>query len=555
MHTTRIGDYSVGRITELQFAPFAATEFFPAATPEMVQAASRALPGRFTDDGKIVMSFHAFVLRTGRHTIMVDTCCGADKPRPGREQFNVGKQDFIAGLAAVGVKPEEVTHVMCTHLHWDHVGWNTRLVDGRWVPTFPNAKYVMAKREYDYWDGVYAKEKGKQDNMHALGFEDSVLPVMRAEKAILVADDYELDKGISLEPCHGHSPGHVVINVASGGKKGVFIGDVIHHPIQLLHPELSTRADFDQNAARASRTALIEKHAGTGTLVLPQHFATPTCGTIERAGGAFRFDFIQGSLTLRGEMHRAGPTRRLAEFVAGLEFSDLPDAVVAQACDVVLDTVGCALGAWRDDAEKAEIARSLALSFASAPAAAVWGGGGAQADASLAALANGILANAADFDDTHKRALLHTGSVIVPPALALAEALKLDGRDRRRRGGGGLRGGRARRHGRDADALPLLALDRHQRHVRRRGGRRPRDRVSTRTGRRWRWALPARRRPASTPSSPRATSPRACIPARPPSTACSRRGWRRWARPARRPCWSTRRATCRPSRSSRKRRR
>lgn len=132
-------------------------------------------------------------------------------------------------------------------------------------------------------------------------------------------------------------------------------------------------------------------------------------------------------MTLRGKAP-LGPTQRLAEFVAGLEFSDLPDAVVAQACDVVLDTVGCALGAWRDDTEKAEIARSLALSFASAPAAAVWGGGGAQADASLAALANGILANAADFDDTHKRALLHTGSVIVPPALALAEALKLDGR-------------------------------------------------------------------------------------------------------------------------------
>jgi glyoxylase-like metal-dependent hydrolase (beta-lactamase superfamily II) len=227
---------------------------------------------------------------------MVDTCCGADKPRPGREQFNVGKQDFIAGLAAVGVKPEEVTHVMCTHLHWDHVGWNTRLVDGRWVPTFPNAKYIMAKREYDYWDGVYAKEKGKQDNMHALGFEDSVLPLVRAEKAILVADDYELDKGISIEPCNGHSPGHVVINVASGGRKGVFIGDVLHHPIQLLYPDLSTRADFDPNAARASRKALIEKHASAGTLVLPQHFATPSCGMIERAGSnAFRFDFVEGS--------------------------------------------------------------------------------------------------------------------------------------------------------------------------------------------------------------------------------------------------------------------
>jgi 2-methylcitrate dehydratase PrpD len=123
----------------------------------------------------------------------------------------------------------------------------------------------------------------------------------------------------------------------------------------------------------------------------------------------------------------AGPTRELAEFVAGLRLADLPDAVVAMACDVVLDTVGCALGAWRDDAQKADIARTLALGFASAPAAAVWGGGGARADAGVAALANGILANAADFDDTHKRALLHTGSVVVPPALALAEAIRLDG--------------------------------------------------------------------------------------------------------------------------------
>jgi glyoxylase-like metal-dependent hydrolase (beta-lactamase superfamily II) len=295
MQHATIGAYSVGRVSELQFAPFAALEFFPAAAPEMVEAARRALPGRITDDGRIVMSFHAFVLRTGRHTIMIDTCCGVDKPRPGREQFNQGKRDFLAGLAALGVKPEAVTHVMCTHLHWDHVGWNTRRVDGRWVPTFPNARYIMAKREYDHWNSVYAKEQGKTENMHALSFEDSVLPLVRAEKAVLVEDDFELDKGISLEPCHGHSPGHVVVNVASGGKKGVFIGDVIHHPIQLLFPDLSTRADFDQNAARVSRRALIDKHAETGTIVLPQHFATPSCGTISRAGNAFRFDFIEGS--------------------------------------------------------------------------------------------------------------------------------------------------------------------------------------------------------------------------------------------------------------------
>jgi glyoxylase-like metal-dependent hydrolase (beta-lactamase superfamily II) len=186
---------------------------------------------------------------------------------------------------------------MCTHLHWDHVGWNTRLVNGQWVPTFPNARYIMARREYEHWDKVYAAEKAKpkHDNMHALAFEDSVLPIMRAEKAVLVDDDFELERGLWLEPCHGHSAGHVVINVDAGNERGVFIGDVIHHPLQVLYPELSTRADLDTTASRASRRALIEKHAGAGTLVLPQHFATPSCGRIERDGGGLRFDFVAGT--------------------------------------------------------------------------------------------------------------------------------------------------------------------------------------------------------------------------------------------------------------------
>jgi glyoxylase-like metal-dependent hydrolase (beta-lactamase superfamily II) len=293
MRTWTIGTYSIDRVAELECPAFIVSEFLPAATQAMVDEALQKLPGRISADGRLIMSFHSFVLRTGHHTIIIDTCC--NKSRPGREQFDHGKKDYLQGLAAVGIKPEEVTHVMCTHLHWDHVGWNTRLVDGRWVPTFPNARYIMAKREYDHWNAVYAKEKGNPASIHALAFEDSVLPIMRAEKAVLVHDDFELDHGISLEPCHGHSPGHVVINVASGDKKGVFIGDVLHHPIQLLFPELSTRADTDMDAARISRRALIEKHAGTGNVVMPQHFATPSCGTIERAGDTFRFAFIEGS--------------------------------------------------------------------------------------------------------------------------------------------------------------------------------------------------------------------------------------------------------------------
>ena len=293
MRPLAFGDYSIGRLAELEFPAFGVSDFFPAVTPDMIEQAQRAYPGRITADGKLVMSFHSFVLRTGRHTILLDTCCA--KSRPGRAQFDQGKADYLGGLAALGVKPEEVTHVMCTHLHWDHVGWNTQLVDGRWVPTFPNAQYVMAKREYDHWDAFYAKNRDDRSNPHALGFEDSVLPIMRAERAVLVEDDFELDKGISLEPCPGHTPGHVVVNVASGGKEGVFVGDAIHHPMQLLFPDLSTRADGDMDVARASRRRLLDKHADSGRLVMPHHFATPASGTIERAGDAFRFNFIEGT--------------------------------------------------------------------------------------------------------------------------------------------------------------------------------------------------------------------------------------------------------------------
>ena len=211
MGTFALGDITIGRVAEIELPAFPALEFLPAATPAMLEEARRAMPARFSADNKLIMSFHSFVLRTGRHTIVVDTCCG--KSRPGREQFDTGRKDWLAGLNALGVKPEEVTHVMCTHLHWDHVGWNTRRVDGQWAPTFTNAKYIMAKREYDHWDAVYAKEGTKGGNIHAMAFEDSVLPIMRAERAVLVKDDFELDRGISFEPCAGHSPGHVVLNL------------------------------------------------------------------------------------------------------------------------------------------------------------------------------------------------------------------------------------------------------------------------------------------------------------------------------------------------------
>ena len=292
MARTAIGELDVHRITELSFPAFPVSEFFPASTTDHIAAAREKLPGRVSDDNRLMMSFHSFVIRAGAMTIMVDTCCA--KSRPGRAHFDAVRGDFMGELAHAGVHPEEITHVMCTHLHWDHVGWNTKLENGAWVPTFPNARYIMARKEYEYWDALYAKG-GKGDNMHLHSFEDSVLPLMRAERAVLVEDDFELAKGLWLEPCNGHSPGHVVLNAQSGGETGVFVGDVLHHPLQVLFPELSSRADFDMDASRVSRRAFIEKHADTGNLILPQHFVTPCCGRIASDGDGYRFDFVAGT--------------------------------------------------------------------------------------------------------------------------------------------------------------------------------------------------------------------------------------------------------------------
>jgi len=287
MVLTQIGDYTIDRVVELECAPFQAREFFPDLTDNMLQRCRVELPrGTITDDNMLAMSFHSYVLRTGRHTILIDTCCGNDKERPARQMFHKLNTNFMGRLAAAGVRPEQVDYVMCTHLHWDHVGWNTQLVDGSWVPTFPNAKYIMARHEYEHWDGVYSRG---DKSVHRQSFEDSVLPIKRAEQAVLVEDDFELEKGIRLEPCRGHSPGNVVINLESNGARGVVTGDVLHHQIQLLYPEMSTMADADRNLARATRTALIHKHADTGNLILPGHFPTPSIGRIESYKDSFRY--------------------------------------------------------------------------------------------------------------------------------------------------------------------------------------------------------------------------------------------------------------------------
>jgi glyoxylase-like metal-dependent hydrolase (beta-lactamase superfamily II) len=290
MQPARIGEFGVTRIVEYEGPFFPAAEFFPDFDPEVVRAHADLLGPQLIEpqSGRLMFSFHSFIVKTPHHTILIDACLGNDKERPTRPQFHRMRTPYLADLDRAGVKPEDVDFVMCTHLHWDHVGWNTRLQDGSWVPTFPKARYVMAKREFDAWQATH---QGGPDTPHRRAFEDSVLPVVKSGQSLLVGDDFALEDGIWFEGAPGHTPGNVVIHARSQGQKGLFMGDVLHHPIQLIKPEWSTFACSDQDRSRQTRMRLVEEHADSGTLVLPAHFPAPTAGHIVRQNGGDRYRY------------------------------------------------------------------------------------------------------------------------------------------------------------------------------------------------------------------------------------------------------------------------
>ena len=234
---------------------------------------------------RLVASAQGFLVKTPHHTVIVDTCIGNDKSREGHPNVHMRKTDWLAQLAAGGAAPEEVDFVLCTHLHVDHVGWNTRLVEGRWVSTFPNAKYLIARTEFDH-ARIEARERPEAD---LGGFADSVLPVVEAGQAVMIDTNYAMDDTLWLEPTPGHTPGHVCIRVASRGAAAVISGDAVHHPVQYAEPNWNSGFCIDAEEARSTRRAFLDRYAETGTRVLPAHFATPTVGTIGRAGDAWGF--------------------------------------------------------------------------------------------------------------------------------------------------------------------------------------------------------------------------------------------------------------------------
>lgn len=238
------------------------------------------------------MAFQAYLIRVRGQNILVDTCNGNHKPRPHAPwQDDMRSLNFLTSLADLGLRPEDIHIVLCTHLHTDHVGWNTRLVDGRWVPTFPNARYVMNKAEYDYFAALVGTEGTRYAHI-----EDSVLPVVDAGQAEMVSDTAEVFKEIGeevfLSPSPGHSPGHVCIHAKAKGAEAVVSGDAIHHPIQLDMPDMVMRADYDPTMAARSRRAVMEHCAGSGALLCAGHIPDWSFARVREGGRAFRMEEV-----------------------------------------------------------------------------------------------------------------------------------------------------------------------------------------------------------------------------------------------------------------------
>jgi glyoxylase-like metal-dependent hydrolase (beta-lactamase superfamily II) len=282
----RIGEVTVSKIVELEVTG-GSRFILPQATPEAVLPIGWLQPDFADERGRLKMSIHALVVetrngKTGSRRILVDTCLGNDKENRRIPTWNKLQTSFLADLAAAGYPRETIDTVVCTHLHVDHVGWNTMLVERRWIPTFPNARYLMGRVEYAHWTQQHERE-----DMAAI-LADSVAPVWNAGLVDLVETDHLICEEISLVPTPGHTPGHVSVRIASGGEEALITGDFMHHPCQIARPEWSSTADSDPALAQQTRERMLTGLADRPTLVIGTHFAGRTAGRIVRDGNAYR---------------------------------------------------------------------------------------------------------------------------------------------------------------------------------------------------------------------------------------------------------------------------
>lgn len=298
MTPLNFGGFEIHRLVETEGLGFYPGFLLPDASEDALEGEREWLTPHFhdPDTGRFIQSVQGFLIKTSRHNVLVDSCVGNDKERPSSKAWHRQNVDWLGRLAACGVHPEEVDYVLCTHLHVDHVGWNTRLDNGRWVPTFPNARYLFHELEYAYWEQTrempgeigYGRTEGS--------FEDSVLPVMEARLGQLINDDFDIETGLWAERTPGHSPGHVCLHLNAQGETAnsdaIFTGDLLHHPIQAAYPEWNSRYCLDAALSRKTREQFVDRYCDTPAVLLAAHFATPTAGRITRGPRRKRFTVL-----------------------------------------------------------------------------------------------------------------------------------------------------------------------------------------------------------------------------------------------------------------------
>ena len=274
----KVGKVKITKVVEME--TIGSTRFIlPLASKEEIEKLAWLMPHFATEEGRLKMSIHALAVETPSHRIVVDTGLGNDKQGRNVPTWNNRKDPFLETLTSAGFAPESIDTVLCTHLHVDHVGWNTKLVDGQWVPTFTNARYVFGRSEYEHW------RDHSDTPAHIAVFADSVKPIADSGKADLVASDHRLTEEITLIPTPGHSPGHMSVHITSDGKEALLTGDVAHHPCQMAHLGWSSTADSDPAQSVVTRRELFSRFADTPTLVIGGHF---DAGHLRREGDAFK---------------------------------------------------------------------------------------------------------------------------------------------------------------------------------------------------------------------------------------------------------------------------